>query len=82
MVLDRAKAPVSDALWMLWALATRPGGVSSVEAARETGLSRMTSQHVLGVLRQALDADERNRVLSGVVEVDETYVGGHARDTN
>jgi transposase-like protein len=79
-LLDKTRVNPAAVLWMVWILATRPGGVSAVEASRETGVSREGCQHILGVLRHALSADEKHRVLKGRVEADETFLGGHARD--
>lgn len=81
-VLDKAKVPASGVIWMTWTLATRPGGLSATEAGRETGISRVSCQRILGILRHALAEDESDRVLDGDVEADETFFGGHARDTN
>ena len=82
-ILDKTKAPESAVLWMAWALATRPGGLSAVEAARETGLSRAACHRILSVLRAEMTRQECDRVLlSSVVEADETFLGGEARDTN
>jgi len=80
-VLGKTKIASSDVLWIAWQLASNPGGLSAVTAERESGISRRTTQKVLGVLRHALSEDERGRVLSGVIEADETFLGGKARDT-
>jgi len=80
-VLGKTKLASSDVLWTAWQLASNPGGLSAVNAEQELGISRRTTQKVLGVLRHALNEHERGRVLSGVVEADETFLGGKAKDT-
>jgi len=81
-ILGKTKVPADNLLWMTWAISTRPGGLSAVEASRETGLSRVTSQRVIRLIRHALAQDERGRQLTGEVEADETFLGGKGRDTN
>jgi len=80
-ILGKTKIASSDVLWIAWQLASNPGGLSAVTAERESGISRRTTQKLLGVIRHALNEDERGRILSGSVEVDETFLGGKARDS-
>ena len=80
--VGKTKLESSDVLWITWALATRPGGISAVEVSRETGMSRQAAQRVLHLIRHALAQDELGRQLTGEVEADETFLGGKGRDTN
>ena len=49
-------------------------GISPMQFAREIGVTRMTSRHVLRRIREACGDNIDNR--SGIVEIDEAYIGG------
>lgn len=67
--------------WLLamWMLANCKNGVSSYEISRATGVSQKSSWFMLQRIRLALQG-EKGGMLSGEVEVDETYIGGKARN--
>ena len=67
-------------LWFLtmWLVTAEKNGISAMELQRELGFSRYeTAWTWLHKLRRAMVRPGRDR-LSGLVEVDETYVGGDA----
>ena len=75
-VLHRTHVPLR--LWFAAAylVTTRTPGFSAVQLRRQLGLARYeTAWTMLHKLRRAMLRPERDR-LSGVVEVDEAYVGG------
>jgi len=75
-VLHRTHVPLR--LWFAAAylITTHTPGFSAVQLQRQLGLSRYeTAWAMLHKLRRAMLRPERDR-LSGVVEVDEAYVGG------
>ena len=53
-------------------------GVSSLQLGKEIGVTQKTAWFILGRLREACGNDPS--VLSGIVAVDETYVGGKERN--
>lgn len=59
----------------MWLLNSNKKGVSSHHLARELGVSQNTAWYMLHRLRLAYEQDVEEQ-LSGVIEVDETYVGG------
>jgi transposase-like protein len=63
----------------MWMLANCKNGVSSHEIARTVGVTQKSAWFMLQRLRLALQ-DENAGKLSGNVEVDETYIGGKARN--
>ena len=67
-------------LWFLtmWLVTAEKNGISAMGLQRELGFSRYeTAWTWLHKLRRAMVRPDRDR-LSGLVEIDETYVGGDA----
>lgn len=79
-IFHRTRTPLTVWFAAAWMFATNPAGVSalSVQRSLEIG-SYQTAWSLLHRLRSVTVRPRRER-LSGVVEVDETYVGGAARD--
>jgi len=67
-------------LCAMWMLANCKNGVSSWEIHRAIGVTQKSAWFMLQRLRLALQDDETGGQLSGHVEVDETYIGGKARN--
>src|SRR4051812_31640487 len=63
----------------LWLLVNCKNGISSYELARALGVTQKTAWFMLSRLRLALHADNGGK-LGGEVEVDETFIGGKARN--
>lgn len=74
-------SPVGLDKWLvsLWLLANCKNGISSFELARTVGVSQKTSWFMLQRLRLGIQEREKAK-LSGDVEVDETFIGGKARN--
>jgi transposase-like protein len=79
--LDKTRTPLRSWFAAVWYLTNQKYGVSALGLQRVLGLgSYQTAWAMLHRLRRAMVRPGRER-LSGVVEVDETYVGGSARGT-
>src|SRR3954471_12749460 len=63
----------------VWMIANMKNGVSSHELARTLGVTQKTAWFMLHRIRLAMQ-DHDGGKLSGEVEVDETYIGGKARN--
>jgi transposase-like protein len=74
-------SPISLDKWLLamWMLANCKNGVSSYEISRATGISQKSTWFMLQRIRLALQGESGGK-LSGEVEIDETYIGGKARN--
>jgi len=74
-------SPIGLDKWFtaLWLLTTCRNGVSSYEIARSVGVSQKSAWHMMHRLRFALQ-DPNHTKLSGEVEVDESFIGGKARN--
>jgi transposase-like protein len=68
--------------WMtaFWMLVNCKNGVSSCEIARTLGITQKSAWFMLQRLRLALQDDFFGSKLGGEVEVDETFIGGKARN--
>jgi transposase-like protein len=63
----------------LWLITNCKNGISSYELARALGVTQKTAWFMLSRLRLALQSKDGGK-LGGEVEVDETYIGGKARN--
>lgn len=71
-----AESKVGYRTWILaWhTLVSHPKGVSSLQLARELGISRKTAWFLAHRIREAFN--DPLPLMAGTVEVDETYIGG------
>ena len=74
-------SPIKLSKWMpaVWMLANSRNGISSYELARALGVTQKTAWFMLHRIREAMK-DEDFFPMSGEVEVDETYIGGKAKN--
>lgn len=81
-VFEDSRIPLRHWCFGFWRAATSKKGVSALEIKRQTGLSYKSALFMMHRIRFAMAPDDGNP-LTGIVEVDETYVGGkprHPRD--
>jgi transposase-like protein len=64
----------------MWMLANCKNGISSWEIHRGVGLTQKNAWHLLHRIRLAQQDSSAGGKLSGEVEVDETFIGGKARN--
>lgn len=65
----------------MWSIANDKNGISSYEFARMTGITQKSAWHVLHRVRLAMKvAGVGPDKLDGIVEIDETFVGGKAKN--
>jgi transposase-like protein len=75
-VMHRSKVPIQDWFAAAYHVATFTPGISAVQLQRQLGLkSNDTAWYLLHRLRKGMVNETRSQ-LSGLVEVDETFVGG------
>jgi len=75
-LLDKTRTPLSMWFAAIWHVTTQKHGMSALGLQRVLGLgSYQTAWTMLHKLRRAMVRPDRER-LSGMVEVDESYVGG------
>ena len=74
-------SPLGLDKWLtaIWLIANAKNGISSYELSRSLGITQKSAWHVLHRIRLAMQNGTINK-LSGQVEVDETFIGGKARN--
>ena len=73
-VFQRSHIPLNKWLYAIYMLETSRKGISSVQLAKEVGITQKSAWFMLHRLREACDVEVAP--LSGEVEVDETWIGG------
>jgi transposase-like protein len=66
-------------LMAIWLIANAKNGISSYELSRSLGIMQKSAWHMLHRIRLAMQNGTIDK-LSGSVEVDETFIGGKARN--
>jgi transposase-like protein len=73
-IFERSHVPLNKWLYAVYLLFTSRKGISSMQLAKEIGITQKSAWFVLGRLREAC-GDELT-MLRGIVEIDEVYIGG------
>jgi len=73
-IFERSHVPLHKWIYAMYLLVTARKGISSVQLAKEIGITQKSAWFVLQRLREACGNDLA--VLKGVVEMDEVYLGG------
>lgn len=75
-------SPISLSKWLpvMWLIANCRNGISSWEIHRALGVTQKTAWFMLHRARLAMQDDRQGGKLSGEIEVDESYIGGKARN--
>ena len=80
-VFHRVRSPLWKWFWAIYQLAQDKKGIAALELAKQISVSYSTAWLMLQKLRRAMRRRDERYVLQGLVEVDETYVGGKAEGT-
>jgi len=75
-VFHAARVPLWKWFWAIYQLAQDKKGIAALELAKQIGVCYGTAWLMLLKLRRAMRRRNEGYVLQGLVEVDETYVGG------
>lgn len=73
-IFERSHVPLNKWLYSMYLLLTARKGISSMQLSKEIGVTQKTAWFMLHRIRKACGND--NTILSGIVEIDETYIGG------
>lgn len=78
-IFEDSPIPLDKWLATIWMIASAKNGVSSYEIHRSIGVTQKTAWFMLHRIRLAMQSESFDQ-MGGVVEVDETFIGGVARN--
>lgn len=64
----------------IWLISSAKNGISSYELARSVGVTQKSAWHILHRIRLAMQARSFEKKFDGVIEADETFIGGKSRN--
>jgi len=73
-IFERSHVPLHKWIYAMYLLVTARKGISSMQLAKEIGITQKSAWFVLHRLREA--CGPKFEMLQGIIEIDETYVGG------
>jgi len=79
-VMEDSPIPLDKWLPAIWMIANNRNGISSWELSRALGVTQKTAWFMLHRIRLAMQDDKRGGKLRGEIEIDETFIGGKARN--
>ncbi|MEP7355224.1 MAG: IS1595 family transposase [Acidobacteriota bacterium] len=79
-IMEDSAISLDKWLVAMWLIVTCKNGISSCEIARDLGITQKSAWHLAHRIRFALHNGSFDKMLSGEVEVDETFIGGKARN--
>jgi len=77
-IFERSHVPLHKWLYAMYLLVTARKGISSMQLAKEIGITQKSAWFVLQRLREA--CNDENSKLKGLIEIDETFIGGLSRN--
>jgi transposase-like protein len=77
-IFERSHVPLDKWLYAMYLISTVRKGISSLQLSKEIGVTQKTAWFMLQRIRQACGsgANSPDDFLSGIIEADETYIGG------
>lgn len=75
-IFQDTKLPLRKWFIAIWLINAHPKGIASTTLAKDLKITQKTAWFVLHRLRHAQKTPSYNAPLTGVIEIDETYVGG------
>jgi transposase-like protein len=79
-IFEDTKIPLRKWFAAIWMLTSHKKGIASTTLAKDIKVTQKTAWFMLHRLRHAASTKSFNAPLAGEVEVDETYVGGKAKN--
>lgn len=75
-IFHRSHVPLHKWLYAMYLVVTSRKGISSLQLSKELGVTQKTAWFLAHRIRAACGDNRAAKLLSGVVEADETYLGG------
>jgi transposase-like protein len=77
-VFERSHVPLHKWVYAIYLVVTARKGISSMQLAKEIGVTQKTAWFVLGRLREA--CGDNFEKLKGIIEIDEAWIGGSEKN--
>jgi transposase-like protein len=74
-IFERSHVPLHKWVYAMYLLVTARKGISSMQLAKEIGITQKSAWFVLQRLREACAGSDLKK-LAGIIEIDETFIGG------
>jgi len=79
-IFEKSKIPLDKWLYAFYLIVTARKGISSIQISKELGITQKSAWHICHRIREAMSNGENDYIFKGIVECDETYVGGKKRN--
>ena len=79
-IFEDSKLPLRTWMMAVWFVSSHKKSISSVQLAKDLGVTQKTAWFVMHRLRHAARTRSFNRQLRGTIEADELYVGGREKN--
>ena len=73
-IMERSHIPLNKWIYTIYKFVTQRHGISSLQVSKEIGVSEHAAWYLLQRIREATDC--KDTLLNGIVEANETYIGG------
>lgn len=78
-IFEDSPLPLVKWFWAIYIFSNHKKGISSHQLAKDLGVTQKTAWFMLGRIRYAMKVLSFDKPLEGIVEADETYIGGRTR---
>lgn len=75
-LFHRSPIPLVKWYMAIWIITTHRKGISSVQLSKEIGVTQKTAWRMGMLIRECFGVDNSDTKLEGVIEIDESFIGG------
>jgi IS1 family transposase/transposase-like protein len=79
-IFEDSKLPLRTWMLAVWFVSSHKKSIASTQLAKDLGVTQKTAWYMMHRLRHAARTRSFNRPLEGEVEIDETFIGGKAKN--